>query len=160
MKSEIEESSRTVGQSDKKQSESDLMLHMSSLSLVSLSLLSTPGLVVGWRVVSTPDGDIEGRPMISHHRHPFWGFQGIPYAEPPVGDLRWLPPTPLRSKWNGTKDGSVSPPMCVQGFPDPETTHDSLNVSHPPMFGNYLQMRNGPFHLSIVHCPDQTIESK
>ena len=73
--------------------------------------------------------------MISHHGHPFWGFQGIPYAEPPVGDLRWLPPQPLRSGWNGTLDGSVSPPMCVQGFPDPETTHDSLNMSNPLMFG-------------------------
>ena len=102
---------------------------------LSLLCLSFPSLVTAWLVVSTPDGAVEGRPMISHHRHPFWGFQGIPYAEPPVGELRWLPPVPLQSGWNGTLDGSVSPPMCVQGFPDPETTHDSLNVSHPPMFG-------------------------
>ena len=107
------------------------------MSPVLLLLSLSPALleVSGWLVVSTPAGDVEARPMLSHHRHPFWGFQGIPFAEPPVGDLKWLPPQPLRSKWNGTLDGSVSPPMCVQGFPDPEPTHDSLNVSRPLMFG-------------------------
>ena len=25
--------------------------------------------------------------------------------------------------------------MCVQGFPDPETTHDSVVSGHPPRFG-------------------------
>ena len=108
---------------------------MSPVVFLCLCLSSLVLDVSGWLVVSTPAGDVEGRPIISHHGHPFWGFQGIPYAEPPVGDLKWLPPRPLLSKWNGTLDGSVSPPMCVQGFPDPETTHDSLNMSHPLMFG-------------------------
>ena len=39
--------------------------------------------------------------------------QGIPYAAPPLGDLRWQPPVP-HPGWNGTLDGSQSPMMCTQ----------------------------------------------
>jgi para-nitrobenzyl esterase len=30
-------------------------------------------------------------------------YRGIPYAAPPVGDLRWKPPQPAAS-WKGVKD--------------------------------------------------------
>ena len=73
-----------------------------------------------WPVVTLPDGLISARLMKSHNGHPFLGFQGIPYAQPPVGRLRWLPPKPTLG-WNGTLDGSASPPMCVQGVPDVDT---------------------------------------
>ena len=61
-------------------------------------------------------------------------IKGIPYAEAPVGDLRWRAPVPSKG-WNDTLDGSVVPMMCVQGFPDPETGHDSWIPGNPAMFG-------------------------
>ena len=61
-------------------------------------------------------------------------FSGIPYAEPPIGDLRWQPPVPTKG-WNGTKDGSISAPQCVQGFPDPEPGHDLMGPGNSAMFG-------------------------
>jgi para-nitrobenzyl esterase len=40
-------------------------------------------------------------------------FKGIPYAQPPVGPLRWKPPQPA-SHWDGVRDGSRYGPMCPQ----------------------------------------------
>ena len=103
-----------------------------------LFLLLSGGSECGTVTVTTKSGAVRGgsQEFSGLHRNgSCHSFQGIPYAQPPVGDLKWLPPRPLLSPWAGTLDGSVSPPMCVQGFPDPETTHDSLNLSQPLMFG-------------------------
>ncbi len=40
-------------------------------------------------------------------------FIGIPYAEPPVGPLRWQPPQPVRS-WSDTRDGTGQGVACPQ----------------------------------------------
>jgi para-nitrobenzyl esterase len=40
-------------------------------------------------------------------------FKGLPYAQPPIGDLRWRPPVPA-SAWEGVRDGSHFGAMCPQ----------------------------------------------
>ncbi|MEB3051965.1 carboxylesterase family protein [Mycolicibacter sp. MYC123] len=40
-------------------------------------------------------------------------FQGIPYAAPPVGPLRWQPPGPM-SAWPGVRDAAKPGPWCIQ----------------------------------------------
>ena len=40
-------------------------------------------------------------------------FRGIPFAAPPVGDLRWRPPAPVVS-WTGTRAATDTGPICVQ----------------------------------------------
>jgi para-nitrobenzyl esterase len=41
-------------------------------------------------------------------------FKGIPYAAPPVGDLRWRPPQPAL-KWEGVRSGTEFGNSCMQG---------------------------------------------
>ncbi len=43
-------------------------------------------------------------------------FKGIPYAVPPVGDLRWTAPKPA-GKWNGTLDAYRFAPISIQDRP-------------------------------------------
>ncbi|XP_070551528.1 acetylcholinesterase-like [Ptychodera flava] len=40
-------------------------------------------------------------------------FKGIPYAEPPVGDLRFRPPRP-KSRWDGVYNATYYRSICVQ----------------------------------------------
>lgn len=42
-------------------------------------------------------------------------WKGVPYAEPPVGDLRWRPPAP--TSWDGELDAEDYGPACLQGPP-------------------------------------------
>lgn len=60
-------------------------------------------------------------------------FRGIPYAAPPVGDLRWKAPRPP-VPWSGVRDASKAGPGCVQGqmFGDisfPNQSEDCLTVN-------------------------------
>ncbi len=73
-------------------------------------------------IVTTKCGKLEG--LIEND---MYVFKGIPYASPPVGNLRWMPPQPPES-WSGIrpakKYGKISPqnvmPMAanVPGMPD------------------------------------------
>lgn len=54
-------------------------------------------------------------------------FKGIPYAAPPVGDLRWKAPQPAAS-WQGTRDATQFGGSCVQGSGwDPGYEQPTLN---------------------------------
>ena len=43
-------------------------------------------------------------------------YHAIPYAAPPVGDLRWAPPAPV-VPWEGVRDASARGPACTQRRP-------------------------------------------
>jgi len=40
-------------------------------------------------------------------------FKGIPFAQPPVGDLRWRDPAPLKP-WSGLREATAFGPPCAQ----------------------------------------------
>src|SRR5579883_1179908 len=61
-------------------------------------------------IVKTKAGSLEGTgPQASGVRH----FKGIPFAEPPVGNLRWTAPQPVKS-WAGVKSAKEFGPRCMQ----------------------------------------------
>jgi para-nitrobenzyl esterase len=39
-------------------------------------------------------------------------FLGVPFAQPPVGALRWKPPRPV--SWRGSREATVQGPACLQ----------------------------------------------
>ena len=62
-------------------------------------------------------------------------FLGIPYATPPVGDLRWKAPQPI-AKWSSVKKATEFGYHCVQGkvfgdmvFHDPGANEDCLTLN-------------------------------
>ncbi len=61
-------------------------------------------------------------------------YRGIPFAAPPVGDLRWRPPQPVES-WEGVLRADSFAPACPQmqlnfpGFPQGEMSEDCLYLN-------------------------------
>ena len=61
-------------------------------------------------------------------------FKGIPFAAPPVGELRWKPPQPAAS-WKGVRDATRFSVHCLQSggaefhvFRDPGASEDCLTL--------------------------------
>jgi len=55
-------------------------------------------------------------------------YRGVPFAAPPVGDLRWRPPQPA-AKWAGVRPADKFAPQCVQGIPSITTSEDCLYLN-------------------------------
>ncbi|XP_067208422.1 venom carboxylesterase-6-like [Linepithema humile] len=69
--------------------------------------------IYGAPTVKIPNGLLEGTIMMSRLHNGIDAYQGIPYAAPPVGELRFKPPQPA-SAWS-KKRLAVSPsPFCIQ----------------------------------------------
>jgi len=80
--------------------------------------------------VKTRSGTVEGK-----DDGKVKAFLGIPYATPPVGDLRWKAPQPL-AKWSGVKKATEFGYHCMQGkvfgdmvFHDPGGNEDCLTLN-------------------------------
>jgi para-nitrobenzyl esterase len=60
------------------------------------------------QVVPVDGGSIRGSEWNGGHL-----FRGIPFAAPPVGELRWKPPQPA-IPWKGVRDATAQPASCIQ----------------------------------------------
>src|SRR5215216_729267 len=79
--------------------------------------------------ITVDGGRITGTPTIQ------WSygvrlFRGIPYAAPPVGDLRWRPPQPVVA-WQGVKAADRFSPACMQAPTD--TQGNAWREGHVPV---------------------------
>ncbi len=64
-------------------------------------------------VVQTSQGAVRGE-TVSDAGSTAMIYRGIPYAAPPVGDLRWKAPQ-AAAKWDGVRDATKWPNRCPQG---------------------------------------------
>lgn len=61
-------------------------------------------------------------------------YKGVPFAAPPIGDLRWRPPTPV-APWTGTREADAFAPACMQvgvsmpGETPPTVSEDCLYLN-------------------------------
>jgi para-nitrobenzyl esterase len=89
--------------------------------------------------IRTEAGLVEGTTLASGVR----AWLGVPFAAPPVRELRWRPPQPVRP-WSGVQHAERQAPMCLQPvrsrtmnhyFGNEATSEDCLylNVWAPPV---------------------------
>jgi para-nitrobenzyl esterase len=102
--------------------------------LIVLSLAAAPPLISSQTVttgptaptISTETGPVSGVPLADGT----WVFRGIPFAAPPVGPLRWKPPTPP-AHWSGVRRLSEFGAACVQ----PKSVPTSIYADDPVRMG-------------------------
>jgi para-nitrobenzyl esterase len=80
-----------------------LLLSCSFAATLSLAAISDP--------IKIDTGSISG---VSGKDPSVRVFKGIPYAAPPVGDLRWRAPQPA-AKWDGVRAADQFGPTCLSG---------------------------------------------
>ncbi|XP_013119080.1 acetylcholinesterase isoform X1 [Stomoxys calcitrans] len=92
-------------------------------------------------IVQTTSGPVRGRSVTVQGRE-VHVFTGIPYAKPPVDDLRFRKPVPAEP-WHGVLDATRLPATCVQeryeyfpGFSGEEIWNPNTNVSEDCLFMN------------------------
>ncbi|XP_056635865.1 juvenile hormone esterase-like isoform X1 [Diorhabda sublineata] len=87
-------------------------------------------------LVNIPNGTILGRQEYSQRGITFYAFQQIPYAKPPIGNLRFQSPQPAE-RWEGILNATVNTKVCViQGYIQEPTLVESedclyLNIYTP-----------------------------
>ena len=92
---------------------SKLNVQRNRCGLISMTLImaiSTAAGVFAADRVKLAGGIVEGTgPQASGLRE----FKGIPFAEPPIGTLRWSPPQPVKN-WSGVRQAKGFGPRCMQ----------------------------------------------
>jgi para-nitrobenzyl esterase len=102
--------------------------------VVLVALLVNPALGAAEPTVSVAGGQMRGATLAKGGA----AFKGIPYAEPPVGNLRWREPMP-KKPWRGVREatrfGAICPQVRVRGLVADAAEIDedclSLNVWTP-----------------------------
>uniref|UniRef100_A0A9I3EI50 Carboxylesterase type B domain-containing protein n=1 Tax=Anopheles dirus TaxID=7168 RepID=A0A9I3EI50_9DIPT len=64
-------------------------------------------------IIDSPAGQVQGTTESCGLFCTYYSFKGIPYAEAPVGSLRFRNPVP-RARWSGVRDGSSHGAECLQ----------------------------------------------
>jgi para-nitrobenzyl esterase len=97
-------------------------MRLSRYVAASIALFLQPGGTALASPVLIESGTLEGV-----HADGLTVYKGVPFAAPPVGDLRWQPPQTLHS-WNGVRKADSFAPACIQkGVSMPGETPPAVN---------------------------------
>lgn len=92
---------------------------MRTLTLALAALIAAPAAA---QVVNAPAGAVRGTTAGDIRL-----FKGIPYAKPPIGELRWRPPVPLE-RWGGERSATEFGPACVQPSGGPPNIYNGVTL--------------------------------
>ncbi|KAJ8955012.1 hypothetical protein NQ318_000444 [Aromia moschata] len=117
-------------------------------------------------IIQLPDGLVKGRTETTATNTIFYSFTGIPYAQPPLGHLRFQAPLPVEP-WDGIWDATYERNICYQVTLDTDSESEdcliinvytpvdpSSNASLPVMFFIYGGGYNSGSSERILYGPD------
>ncbi|XP_049860111.1 para-nitrobenzyl esterase-like [Schistocerca gregaria] len=81
-------------------------------------------------LVTVQQGTLRGTTATSLYNTSYTAFRGIPYAQPPIGELRFQAPQPA-TNWEGVRDATAYGSDCVQNTGDGSEDCLYLNVFVP-----------------------------
>jgi carboxylesterase type B len=85
------------------------------LATILASLVDSDSTITADAYVTIKNGTLKGATQESNNGKTFYGFKGIPFAKPPVGEFRFAPPQPLTDGWGEEiYDATRIPPSCPQ----------------------------------------------
>ncbi|XP_039263382.2 liver carboxylesterase-like [Styela clava] len=99
-------------------------------------------------IVATATGKIKGKlvELKVKDAKPVNTFRNVPFAKPPIGNLRFLPPQPAEP-WSGIRDGTTPGNLPIYS-----TAYDSVTVPYfpsPNQFDNEAVLSEDCLHLSV-----------
>jgi para-nitrobenzyl esterase len=117
-------------------------------------LISAPLLVVvlatsATTLAQSPRALTESGVISGVHESGLSVYKGVPFAAPPVGDLRWRAPAPVAA-WTGMRKADAFAPACMQeGVSMPGET--APKVSEDCLYLNvWTPAKNGWTHLPVI----------
>ena len=118
------------------------------LSLFSLTMVAatpTASAAFDHSIVRTMNGAVKGMVSSSNRQ-----FLGIPFAAPPVGNLRWQAPQPPAS-WSGVRDATKFGSICTQfGSPLTGVPQPGVDGSENCLFLNVYTPNPARGHLPVM----------
>ncbi|KAK9686594.1 Carboxylesterase family [Popillia japonica] len=79
-------------------------------------------------LVEISQGVLRGTVLVNRDGGNFYGFRSIPYAQPPLNELRFKAPVPAGG-WEGIRDAADDPPVCTQSLAGLFGQEDCLYVN-------------------------------
>ncbi|XP_045615284.1 acetylcholinesterase [Procambarus clarkii] len=95
-------------------------------------------------VVQTLKGSVRGTTLTTAKGRQVDAWYNIPFAQPPIGDLRFRHPRPI-DRWHGVKDTTMLPKSCVQL---PDTFFGEFNGS--TMWNPNTEMSEDCLYINLV----------
>jgi para-nitrobenzyl esterase len=119
---------------------------MCALGLIGMALgVAAPAHADDALTVKTAQGKVHGKLINSGKVR---AFLGLPYAAPPVGDLRWAPPQPAAS-WHGTRPASHYGARCIQGRVFADMVFQDSGPSEDCLYLNVFAPANADPHAKL-----------
>ncbi|XP_051513516.1 neuroligin-3-like isoform X2 [Myxocyprinus asiaticus] len=111
--------------------------------------------------VNTQYGKLRGVrvPLPSEILGPVDQYLGVPYAAPPVGEKRFLPPEPP-SSWSGIKNGTHFAPVCPQNIHNavPEIMMPIWFTFNLDIVATYIQDQNEDCLYLNIYVPTEDVK--